>query len=62
MNLCACKKFFYVEKKKRENDIFFINKKNITQKEKEIIDKYDDLYLKELLFIEKKIEDKKNNL
>lgn len=52
-----CKKFNYIEKEKRKLDIKYLNKKIISKKDKEILNKYDELYLEELL----KIEDMINN-
>ncbi len=52
-----CKKFNYIEKEKRKLDIKYLNKKIISKKEKEILNKYDDEYLKELLKIEDMIND-----
>lgn len=52
-----CKKFNYIEKEKREIDIKYLNKKIISKKEKEILNKYNDEYLEELLKIEDMIND-----
>ena len=57
MSSIICKKFNYIEKEKRKLDIKYLNKKIISKKEKEILNKYDELYLEELL----KIEDMINN-
>lgn len=59
-----CKKFNYIEKVKRELDIKCLNKKIICNEEKEILNKYNDEYLEELLKIEDMINDynKENNL
>ena len=59
-----CKKFSYIEKEKRELDIKYLNKKIISKEEKEILNKYNDEYLEELLKIEDMINDytKENNL
>ena len=59
-----CKKFNYIEKVKRKLDIKYLNKKIISKEEREILNKYDNEYLEELLKIEDMINDytKENNL
>lgn len=59
-----CKKFSHIEKVKREIDIKYLNKKIISKEEREILNKYDNEYLEELLKIEDMINEytKENNL
>ena len=59
-----CKKFNFIERKKRELDVIYVNKKIINKEEREILNKYDNEYLEELLKIEDMINDytKENNL
>ena len=47
-----CKKFNHIEKVKRKLDIKYLNKKIISKEEREILNKYDNEYLEELLKIE----------
>ena len=59
-----CKKFNFIERKKRELDVIYVNKKIISKEEREILNKYDNEYLEELLKIEDMINEytKENNL
>ena len=59
-----CKKFNFIERKKRELDVIYVNKKIINKEEREILNKYDNEYLEELLKIEDMINEytKENNL
>ncbi len=59
-----CKKFNFIERKKRELDVIYVNKKIINKEEREILNKYNNEYLEELLKIEDMINDytKENNL
>lgn len=59
-----CKKFNFIERKKRELDVIYANKKIINKEEREILNKYNNEYLEELLKIEDMINDytKENNL
>ena len=47
-----CKKLSYIEKKKKEIDIKYLNKKKISKKEKEILKKYGEIYYNELINLE----------
>ena len=59
-----CKKFNFIERKKRELDVIYVNKKIINKEEREILNKYNNEYLEELLKIEDMINDytKENNI
>ena len=59
-----CKKFNFIERKKRELDVIYVNKKIINKEEREILNKYNNEYLEELLKIEDMINEytKENNL
>ena len=59
-----CKKFNHIEQVKRKLDIKYLNKKIISKEEREILNKYDNEYLEELLKIEDMINEytKENNL
>jgi len=55
-----CKKLSYIEKKKKEIDIKYLNKKKISKKEKEILKKYGEIYYNELINLEHELNEYNN--